>query len=403
MKYCLSSFRPILIIFLMTSLLIPAIRAKDAEAEKAVISKVIRDSICWALTKDFEAMENSLAHDPDLFYFWINSNFVISGWDEHIKLYDVWKDPRFKATRTEVRDLRIHISRSGDVAWYSAYLDDLGEWDGRPVGENDIQWTGVLEKREGKWVIVQMHASLAADKVMERTKKQSEKAEGSSTPSLSQERKEAMAEARQAALDYIEGWYDGNVERVESVLHPEFVRRIAAITVAGDDFFLHENREDFLARTRRGGDNAVPKEEREIRVIPLNTARTMASVRVDSAYYIEYLSLTKLRGQWKILNILWENVPNDKKEVAIDPLILEAYAGEFQHESGSITQVIVEGGRIFLKSKKEPRTEIFASSETDFFTKGYKSEVIFVRDASGNVIQMIYRANYRDFPMKKIR
>lgn len=28
------------------------------------------------------------------------------------------------------------------------------------------RWTGVLEKRDGRWVIVQMHGSLEADKVL---------------------------------------------------------------------------------------------------------------------------------------------------------------------------------------------------------------------------------------------
>jgi hypothetical protein len=67
-------------------------------------------------------------------------------------------------------DLRITLSRSGDVAWYSALLDDIGEWDGKPVGERDIFWTGVLEKRDGAWVIVQMHASLPADRVAEKVR-----------------------------------------------------------------------------------------------------------------------------------------------------------------------------------------------------------------------------------------
>jgi ketosteroid isomerase-like protein len=133
--------------------------------EKAVISKVVTDSICWALTKDRALAESTLAHDEDLFYFWTNSTFTVNGWQQHLRYFDTWMDPRFKAIRTEVRDLRIHLSRSGDVAWYAATLDDVVEFDGKRGGAEDIRWTGVLEKRDGKWVVVQMHASLATDQV----------------------------------------------------------------------------------------------------------------------------------------------------------------------------------------------------------------------------------------------
>jgi hypothetical protein len=42
-----------------------------------------------------------------------------------------------------------------------------GEWNGKPSCWKDTRWTGVLEKREGRWVIVQMHFSFAKDKVLQ--------------------------------------------------------------------------------------------------------------------------------------------------------------------------------------------------------------------------------------------
>jgi ketosteroid isomerase-like protein len=57
--------------------------------------------------------------------------------------------------------MRINISNSGDVAWYSAILDDFGEWNGKPTAWRNTRWTGVLEKRDERWVIVQMHFSFA--------------------------------------------------------------------------------------------------------------------------------------------------------------------------------------------------------------------------------------------------
>jgi len=143
----------------------------SAPDEKAVIAKVIKDNICWALTKDRALAESTMSHDEDLFYFWTNSTFTVRGWKQHAPNFETWMDPRFKAVRTDVRDLHVYLSRSGDVAWYDAILDDVVSWDGKIGGGENIRWTGVLEKRDGKWVIVHMHASLAADKVLESVKK----------------------------------------------------------------------------------------------------------------------------------------------------------------------------------------------------------------------------------------
>lgn len=138
--------------------------------EKAAIEKTIRDSINWALTKDTAMRDNTMAQDEDLFYFGPGSQDTVIGWEQHAKQFATWMDPRFKAVRTKVRDLRVHLSHSGDVSWFSAILDDVVEWDGKRFGAEDERWTGVLEKRAGKWVIVQMHFSLASDKVAAEVK-----------------------------------------------------------------------------------------------------------------------------------------------------------------------------------------------------------------------------------------
>jgi SAM-dependent methyltransferase/ketosteroid isomerase-like protein len=145
------------------------VESRGAENDQAFVEKTIRDSIGWALTKDRPLLESVLSHDADLFIFHPDSKSTIVGWDDFVKLFDVWMDPRFKATHFEVRDLRIHFSNSRDIAWYSAILDDCGEWDGKPNCWKNARWTGVLEKRDGQWTIVQMHFSLASDAVRSET------------------------------------------------------------------------------------------------------------------------------------------------------------------------------------------------------------------------------------------
>jgi ketosteroid isomerase-like protein len=131
--------------------------------EKAVIEKVIRDNIAWALTKDRPLMESTMVRDESLFIFNPTSEPTI-GWSQLEKNFEFWMDPRFKATKCEIWNMRIGIARSGDAAWWSCLLNDLAEWDGKPVGWRDTRWTGVLEKRGGRWLIVQMHFSFASDK-----------------------------------------------------------------------------------------------------------------------------------------------------------------------------------------------------------------------------------------------
>jgi hypothetical protein len=45
------------------------------------------------------------------------------------------------------------------VAWFSGVMDDVGEWQGEPSSWMNTRWTGVLERRHQRWVIVQQHFS----------------------------------------------------------------------------------------------------------------------------------------------------------------------------------------------------------------------------------------------------
>ncbi len=139
--------------------------ARGADAEKARIAKVVRTSIEWAMTKDTLALYSCFAAGPDLFFFNPDTN-ATEGFQAFRELTEsVFMDPRFRAVASRFDDLRIHLSKSGDVAWYSCRLMDHNTWDGRPANWDDVRWTGVLEKRRGDWKIVQMHFSKAEEHV----------------------------------------------------------------------------------------------------------------------------------------------------------------------------------------------------------------------------------------------
>jgi ketosteroid isomerase-like protein len=139
--------------------------ARDVDAEKAKIAKVIRTSIEWAMTKDTLALYDCFAAGPDLFFFNPDTNATVGFQAFREVTESVFLDPRFRAVSSRFDDLRIHLSKSGDVAWYSCRLTDHNTWDGRPANWDDVRWTGVLEKRGGRWKIVQTHFSKAEEHV----------------------------------------------------------------------------------------------------------------------------------------------------------------------------------------------------------------------------------------------
>jgi len=132
--------------------------------DRRLIEEIVHDSIAWALTKDRARLESIIAHDDDYFSYHPSGLDGVHGYAEFERGFDLWMDPRFEATKTEVRNFRCHLSQSGEVAWFSAILDDCYTWDGEPGCWKDTRWTGVLEKRDGRWQIVQMHFSFASDR-----------------------------------------------------------------------------------------------------------------------------------------------------------------------------------------------------------------------------------------------
>lgn len=148
----------------------------DAAAEKAKVTQAIHDNIEWPYPeKNLERLYSTIARDPSFFIFHPDSKSTIVGFDAMRNLVEkVFMNPGFKATGSDIRDLRVNLSRSGEVAWFSAILDDFGEDNGKPYAWLNTRWTGVLEKREGKWLVVQMHFSFASDAGGEESTKSQE-------------------------------------------------------------------------------------------------------------------------------------------------------------------------------------------------------------------------------------
>lgn len=80
----------------------------------------------------------------------------------------------------------------------------------------------------------------------------------------------------------------------------------------------------------------------------------------------------------------------EKKKIEIDPSIFDRYVGQYELNPSFVITVTREGNRFYLQATNQPRLEIFASSETDFFLRAVEASVTFERDdPNGPVTYMI--------------
>ncbi len=102
-----------------------------------------------------------------------------------------------------------------------------------------------------------------------------------------------------AALDYFEGWFDGDEARMDRALHPDFVKRRA-----GEELGIL-TKERMLELTRRG-EGKEDSADQTLAVDVVDLYGDIASVIVRSAVYHEYLHLVRTSSGWKIANALWQ-------------------------------------------------------------------------------------------------
>lgn len=135
----------------------------DIARERMLIEKTIRSSIGWAADKNLALLYNVIVNDTSFLEVHPGDK-IIRGFREFRKSEEFWMSNDFKAVKYEIWDLKISISHSGDAAWWFCMLNDMNTWKGEPANWENTRWTGVMEKRDGRWQIVQQHFSFAADR-----------------------------------------------------------------------------------------------------------------------------------------------------------------------------------------------------------------------------------------------
>ena len=131
-------------------------------SEKAQVTLVVNQFAQIWETKNIDVLSKIMAHDPDMVNYGINSNLIFNGWnalkDSITKMWSVMEN-----VKANVRNQVITIDPSGKVAWYSEICDMDLVYAGHPMQISNMRYTGVLQKRNDSWVIVQFHNSVTCE------------------------------------------------------------------------------------------------------------------------------------------------------------------------------------------------------------------------------------------------
>ncbi len=120
---------------------------------------------------------------------------------------------------------------------------------------------------------------------------------------------EDTAGIRQAALDYIESWYEGNPERMERALHPDLAKRIVRRNPNGESQLDHMTASTLVENVRKRGGKKTPPEKQQKDITILDVYENVATVKLVASGWIDYLQIAKFNDRWLIVNVLWEMKP----------------------------------------------------------------------------------------------
>ena len=118
-----------------------------------------------------------------------------------------------------------------------------------------------------------------------------------------EERTTTEAAIVSAVLDYFDGWFDGDAERMERALHPGLAKR----ALEQDGRALNETTAEWMIdATARGVGRERDPGDRGIEVEVVDVHGTIANATVRSAVYREYVQLVRTPEGWRIVNTLRE-------------------------------------------------------------------------------------------------
>lgn len=103
------------------------------------------------------------------------------------------------------------------------------------------------------------------------------------------------------ALDYYEGWFDGDADRMTRALHPDLAKR-GIVPGGGIDT---DTARTMIDATAAGIGRRRDVADRDIHVRVDDVHGDIATATITSSVYVDYVHLVRMDGRWQIVNALW--------------------------------------------------------------------------------------------------
>jgi len=110
---------------------------------------------------------------------------------------------------------------------------------------------------------------------------------------------------RSVVMDYVEGWFGCDVDRMQRALHPELVKRCRGIEGDNPDALETLSARDMLDATADGEGRREDAADRQIEVRIDYLSGGIASAQCLCHRYVDLLHLIEMPDGWKIVNAAW--------------------------------------------------------------------------------------------------
>lgn len=119
--------------------------------------------------------------------------------------------------------------------------------------------------------------------------------------------------------NYIEGWKEGDLEKIYAAVSPELVKRTVMVDGESNSYTSGMSYSLFktfsrLSRNEIQMQDYLPEEEFRFEVVIYDITGDFALAKtiVPKYGFFDYCQLAKFDGEWKIFNILWGWLPQQQ-------------------------------------------------------------------------------------------